>query len=170
MTRARLVPFLALALLCIGCDHVTKAAAVAILETRPPIEMAGGVVRFELAYNPGAFLSLGAGLPLPVRTALFGWLVPLLVVAASIVFLRDRSLGAASLAALGLLAGGGLGNGIDRILNQGLVTDFVSLGVGGLRTGIFNVADVAVIAGVALMLWATAGGGDAHDEPPREAA
>ena len=51
-----------------------------------------------------------------------------------------------------LVAGGGIGNWLDRLLNQGTVTDFVSLGVGPLRTGIFNLADVAVMAGVALLL------------------
>jgi signal peptidase II len=39
-------------------------------------------------------------------------------------------------------------------LNDGLVTDFVSLGVGPLRTGIFNVADVCIVAGALLfVLW-----------------
>ncbi|HEY8123705.1 MAG TPA: signal peptidase II, partial [Myxococcota bacterium] len=40
----------------------------------------------------------------------------------------------------------------DRVLNAGAVTDFVSLGVGPLRTGIFNLADVAIMAGAALLL------------------
>jgi len=156
MHLARIAPFLVVAGLCIGCDHATKVAAVSLLGSRPPIEMAGGIVRFELAYNPGAFLSLGAGLPTALRTAIFGWLVPLGVVAASIFFLRDKTLGAAALVALGLLAGGGLSNGIDRMLHAGFVTDFVSLGIGSLRTGIFNVADLAVIAGVLGILWAGA--------------
>jgi len=168
MTRARLTPFLGMMLLTIGLDHATKIAALAILETRPPIEMVGGVVRWELAYNPGAFLSLGAGLPVELRRAIFGWIVPLGVVLASIFFLRDKSLGAGSLAALGLLAGGGISNGIDRLLNEGYVTDFVSLGIGALRTGIFNVADLAVIAGVVGMLWA--GAGETRDDAPTEAS
>ena len=153
MRSARLVPFFAIVLLCIGCDHASKAAAVSLLERSAPIGLWRGIVRFELAYNPGAFLSVGAGLPPALRSALFGVVVPALVVVASILFLRGPGLGAWGLVALGLLAGGGLANGLDRMLHQGFVTDFVSLGVGDLRTGIFNVADVAVIAGVAAMLW-----------------
>ena len=168
MTRARLTPFLGMLLLTFVLDHVTKYAAVAILETRPPIEMAGGIVRWELAYNPGAFLSLGAGLPVALRTAVFGWIVPLGVVVASIFFLRDKSLGAGALAALGLLAGGGISNGVDRLWNDGYVTDFVSIGIGALRTGIFNVADVAVIAGVLGMFWS--GAGATRDDAPTEAS
>ena len=59
------------------------------------------------------------------------------------------------LVALGILAGGGLGNWLDRVLHDGHVTDFVSLGVGQLRTGIFNVADLSVVAGVAVLLLAS---------------
>jgi len=46
-----------------------------------------------------------------------------------------------------LIVGGGLGNLIDRLFFGGKVTDFVSMGIGPLRTGIFNVADVAIMFG-----------------------
>ena len=41
------------------------------------------------------------------------------------------------------------------MLHDGAVTDFVSIGVGSLRTGIFNLADLAVVAGVCLLLLST---------------
>lgn len=151
MRRIRVIPFLAITLLCVGCDHAAKRAAEALLTSRAPIELAGGIVRFELAYNAGAFLSIGAGLPLAIRSALFGVIVPIGVVAASLLLLRDRVLRGGTLVALALLAGGGIGNGLDRVLHGGFVTDFVSIGMGPLRSGIFNVADVAVVAGAAAM-------------------
>jgi signal peptidase II len=46
---------------------------------------------------------------------------------------------------------GGLSNLIDRI-TLGSVIDFMNVGVGPVRTGIFNVADVAIMAGVAIVL------------------
>ena len=46
-----------------------------------------------------------------------------------------------------LVMGGGFGNLIDRIYNQGRVVDFMNLGIGSLRTGVFNVADLAVTFG-----------------------
>ena len=52
------------------------------------------------------------------------------------------------LVAVGLIAGGGLSNWIDRLAHGGFVTDFLSVGFGPVRTGIFNLADVAVVAGV----------------------
>ena len=48
---------------------------------------------------------------------------------------------------------GALGNLIDRIANDGLVTDFMNVGVGPIRTGVFNVADMAVMFGcIAIVL------------------
>jgi signal peptidase II len=79
--------------------------------------------------------------------------------------LRDSPNSPITIAALGLIAGGGLGNWLDRLLNAGAVTDFVSLGVGRLRTGIFNVADLAVVAGTVLLLLSLR-----HSEDPPEEA
>lgn len=57
------------------------------------------------------------------------------------------------LAAAGLIlfVAGGLSNLIDRVA-MGSVIDFMNVGIGSFRTGIFNVADVAIMAGVALLL------------------
>jgi signal peptidase II len=54
---------------------------------------------------------------------------------------------------LALITSGGLGNLIDRLLNEGAVVDFIVLGRDGLiHTGVFNVADVAILAGILLFL------------------
>jgi signal peptidase II len=52
-----------------------------------------------------------------------------------------------------LLAAGGIGNLIDRILRDGAVIDFMNLGIGPVRTGIFNVADVQIMAAVAIFVF-----------------
>jgi signal peptidase II len=52
---------------------------------------------------------------------------------------------------LALLVGGAVGNLIDRVVYGGAVVDFVSLGLGPFRTGIFNLADVAITLGVVLV-------------------
>ena len=48
---------------------------------------------------------------------------------------------------LACLLGGGLSNLIDRAYHQGAVSDFLNIGIGKLRTGVFNVADVLIMAG-----------------------
>ena len=56
-----------------------------------------------------------------------------------------------ALLGLALFVAGGASNWIDR-LARGFVVDFLNVGVGPVRTGIFNVADVAIMAGAAIML------------------
>jgi signal peptidase II len=144
--------FFAVLIACVGCDHAAKRAAGLLLTSGERVTLAGDAFQFELVSNPGAFLSLGAGLPDPVRQALLVGLVPLLLACVCLYFLRSAHTSFGELVALGLVAGGGLGNWLDRLLHDGAVTDFVSMGLGGLRTGIFNVADVAVMAGVLLLV------------------
>jgi len=132
----------------VGCDQATKALAREALASSPPVSLLGGAVRFQYTENPGAFLSLGAGLS-PQWRFLLGVVFSGAALAALAVFLlRSTSLSAVQRMGLGLVVAGGLGNLVDRLANDGRVVDFVSLGIGSLRTGIFNVADVAITAGV----------------------
>ena len=54
--------------------------------------------------------------------------------------------------AMVLIAAGGMGNLVDRILRDGRVIDFMNLGLGPVRTGIFNIADVQIMVGLGLLL------------------
>lgn len=140
-------------LVCVGCDQVVKAFAKQTLSSSPPISFLRGTVQFQYAENPGAFLSLGATLPAGTR---FLWgvvFIGLTQVALLAYLFRATTLSPTQKIGLSLFLGGGLGNLIDRIANDGQVIDFVSLGIGSLRTGIFNVADVAITAGVLLVLF-----------------
>ena len=53
---------------------------------------------------------------------------------------------------MALIAGGGTSNLLDRIMDGGRVTDFLNVGIGSLRTGIFNFADMAILAGAILVI------------------
>lgn len=55
-------------------------------------------------------------------------------------------------ASLTYILAGGIGNLIDRVSNDGLVTDFLNVGVGPFRTGIFNFADVGVMFGAFVLV------------------
>jgi signal peptidase II len=61
-------------------------------------------------------------------------------------------------AAIGLIVGGALGNAIDRML-YGAVADFFSLHAFGYQWYIFNIADVAIVAGVIGLLYESLFGG-----------
>ena len=53
-----------------------------------------------------------------------------------------------------MIAGGGISNWMDRARNGGSVVDFMNLGIGPVRTGIFNVADLAILVGIGFLLYA----------------
>ena len=137
---------------CVGCDQAAKAIARDALASSPPVSFFGGAVRFEYAENPGAFLSLGAELPPEIRFLLGVVFVAVALAALLVFMLRSTSLSAGQKVGLASIVGGGFGNPIDRVANDGHVIDFVSVGIGPLRTGIFNVADMAITAGVLIML------------------
>ncbi len=153
MPRALRLALVAGVLLCsVGCDQVAKNLARASLSESRPVSMLNGFVRLELAQNRGAFLSVGETLPVAARYLLFVVLVSGALALTLAFTLRLRAASPVQLVALSLLTGGGLGNLIDRLLHDGAVVDFVSLGVGPVRTGIFNVADAAITLGVLLLL------------------
>lgn len=150
MTRTRLL-LLVLVLGCAGCDQVSKRVAIALLPEGRRISLLADTVRLEHARNAGGFLGAGAGLGEGARGALFLWGVTLVTLAALVAALSLRFPAGQSVG-LALVAGGGLGNLIDRVATGGWVVDFMNVGVGPVRTGIFNVADVAIMAGIGLLL------------------
>jgi signal peptidase II len=132
---------------CVGCDQATKAIARTSLSHSEPFPLLNGMVTLEYAENVGAFLGLGASLPYQVRWPL-GIVSTSLLIAIAIVFmLKTHHISRPQLLSLSLLVGGGIGNLIDRIHYDGAVVDFVVLSVGPLHTGIFNIADVAIVFG-----------------------
>jgi signal peptidase II len=151
--RAAAILFTVLTLVTAGCDHAAKHVAREALGDGVAHAFLGGVARFELTRNPGGFLGLGAQLDPELRRWVFVHGAAALIALFVAVSYRATSASRLALAGLALVAGGGLANWIDRLVNAGAVTDFVSLGVGPLRTGIFNVADVAIMLGAAVLLW-----------------
>ncbi len=113
---------------------------------------AGNVLTLLYAENSGAFLSLGAELPEFVRRVVLDGLVGIgLCIAAWVLFTgRMQTLG--DEIALALIVAGGIGNLIDRMRNHGRVTDFIYLAAGPIHTGVFNIADMAITAGVVWLM------------------
>ncbi len=135
----------------VGCDQATKRYAVEYFKDQPAQSYLWDTLRIQYAENPGAFLSLAANLPPQARFILltvFNAAI-LLGVAAYVVLQRD--IDRMSWYGLVLILAGGIGNLIDRI-NLGIVIDFLNLGIGPVRTGVFNVADMAITAGFVLLL------------------
>ncbi len=155
--RTRLLLLLAVLVPCVACDQATKILAVTHLKGAPALALDAPplVARLVYAENPGAFLGLGRALPEGARLALLAVGVALMLTVMIAVLLR-RPLARVTALGLALLVAGGAGNLVDRVARPGgRVVDFAQLGVRlgsvDVRTGVFNVADVAIVAGALTM-------------------
>ncbi len=133
--------------LSVALDQASKVWARHVL--RPIYPAVKTVIPgfWDLRYseNPGSAFGLFRGVP-GARDLLFVVGIGALVIVAT--SLRKAAPGARRLGAeLGLLAGGALGNVIDRIL-YGRVTDFVVWHIGAHEWPTFNIADAALVVGV----------------------
>lgn len=137
-------------LFTIGCDRVTKHVATATLAGLPGRSYLGDTFRLGYAENSGGFLSLGATLAPGVRIALFTCATGVILTALLAALIRSRWTGWPAFG-LALFIAGGLSNWIDR-LSHGSVVDFMNVGIGPVRTGVFNLADVAIMTGAALFV------------------
>jgi signal peptidase II len=150
MARARVLLLIVAAFGTIGCDRVTKHAASAYLAGTPDRSFLSDTIRVGYVENTGGFLSLGADLPPIARDAVFTVATAIALVALLGLTLRRKYAGSAELG-LVLFIAGGASNWIDRVL-RGSVVDFLNMGIGPLRTGVFNMADVAIMLGAGLFV------------------
>lgn len=148
----RLIIAFALMTCWVGCDQGTKHIATETLRGKPAQSYLLNTVRLEYALNPGGFLSLGENLAPQLRFWVFAVFNVLILLATVAVLAAGWNMHLFKFVAFVLILAGGVGNLIDRVLNDGLVTDFANFGIGPVRTGIFNVADVALTTGALVLL------------------
>ena len=155
----RRVPFWGVLAVTVLLDRITKMIAESrLVWGDAPIPVIGDFTRWRLVYNTGAAFGLHLG-------SYSRWAFMLIACVAVVVLykmwrrvredglhqLRFRQL------ALAFVAGGAVGNLIDRVLSARRVVDFIDMGIGeGLRWPTYNVADIAVTCGalaLAISLW-----------------
>lgn len=165
MSKLKRIALLGFVLIsCVGCDQATKLIARQELASTPMREYGNGFfVRLLYAENQGAFLGLGAGLDPALRFWIFTVAVALLLVGLTCYILYYiQKMPPVIVVALALIAGGGIGNLIDRFMHDGRVVDFMQIGFYPLRTGVFNVADMAIMTGTGLILLFSWRSSDTH--------
>ena len=161
----RAVVFLTVLIAAVAFDQGSKAWARTLpvpahCETKDLIarECAGipqpviaGYWDWELALNSGAAFSSFASFAGTGTGVILSLIAVLAVIAIGVTAARSRPEERLKRVALALIAGGALGNLIDRI-HQGAVTDFVRWHVHDHMWPIFNVADAALLVGVAFLI------------------
>jgi signal peptidase II len=154
-TAKRIILIFIVTVVCVGCDQVTKSIAKNMLPVNYVLSYLCDVVRFRLVYNSGAFLGMGAHLPEKWRMVIFTIGAGCLIIGVLVFAFISKTGRPSMMFSIALLIAGGVSNLIDRIAYHGFVVDFINVGIGPLRTGIFNVADMAVTFG-AILLFLTA--------------
>lgn len=124
-------------------DQAAKWAVASSIGIGESVGILGRLVRITHVTNPGAAFGLFRG-----RRELFVVATALVLAMAVVMAARLGRPGRRAMAGLGLAAGGAAGNLVDR-LRTGAVVDFIDVSI----FPVFNVADVAIIGGVALLFW-----------------
>jgi signal peptidase II len=126
-------------------DQVSKALVRELMS--PPgttIPLLGPVLRLTYVRNAGAAFGM-----LPGNKLMFVTIALLVMAGIAAYWYRVRPRRAVLVVALGLFAGGALGNLADRV-SSGLVTDFIQVPFG---FPVFNLADSCISVGVTMLMW-----------------
>jgi signal peptidase II len=151
-TLSKRATIAAILLISIGCDQLLKYVAGVHLRDSLPVSLLGDFVRLQYAENKGVMLSMGASLSPELRFWAFIVVVGVLLMGMLAYVIWSHEMGRMQVIAWTLVVSGGLGNLIDRLARDGVVIDYISIGVGVVRTAVFNLADALVFVGVALLL------------------
>ena len=138
--------------LSIFLDQISKILIRKNVEQYSDIKLIGEYFILTNVENSGAFLGMGSGFS-PIMKSVFLIILPIIVLISIIIYVyRDKEIDKISLIGFSIIIGGGIGNIFDRII-YGSVTDFLFIDLGGIfKTGIFNIADLAVTTGMILIL------------------
>ncbi len=138
-----------------SCDQVTKNLVRDRVVYQEEISLISHNLIITKVENTGAFLSLGADWDPRLKQLLLLYLPALaMCMVLGAVLLLGTKVQDRMLLGICCMLGGGLGNLIDR-WRYGSVTDFLHLDLPIFRTGIFNLADVSIMLGAALVIWTT---------------
>jgi signal peptidase II len=163
MTRKQRILLVAVIVVTgVALDHLTKLLAIHLLQDRAPIAFPAAwypddLFRLCFATNKGAFLSLGGNLSDSLRLILLTGVNAVILVAIAGYLASKKYRHPLLVISLALVLAGGLGNLLDRIFREGrVVVDFMNMGIRigpiSLRTGIFNIADLAIVGGLILLI------------------
>lgn len=137
----RALAFTAGAGVCVALDQISKQFMLNYL-AQGPKPFIPGVIQLVLTGNTGAAFSMGEG-----HQFIFVLITCVIFVAALLWVSTDKNMPLTLSASLCMVAGGGLGNLVDRV-SSGSVVDFFATEF--MSFPIFNVADIFVTVGVVL--------------------
>ena len=140
--------WLVLPIAVLGADALSKAWILSRLREGDSLTVIPHFFNLTLGFNTGAIFGSLQGLPEWVRTVIFTVAGIAALIYFGGLFIKDAT-PTWERAALGLILGGALGNGLDRLIH-GHVVDFLDFVFGGWHYWTFNLADSAIVCGAIL--------------------
>lgn len=144
--------FWPLALVLLVTDCATKRAVEERLDVGVPRPVVGETVRFTLSYNTNA--AMGFQLGGESRRLVLSALTMAALLVLGVLYHRTRPSDRLRVIGVALVAGGALGNLLDRLRSAAGVVDFIDVGVRDVRFWTFNVADMGITIGAILLMLA----------------
>jgi signal peptidase II len=145
--QRRVLKYLLLLFFTIITDQFTKLLAVKLFEVYNETTFSPNLFQFTLIKNYSGFLGIVNIFPDNIRFFLLNICVSFLLVGCLVYIFWSKNRPSCYSTPLVFVVGGGISNLVDRLLYDGGVIDFLSIGAGSFRTGIFNLADVYILAG-----------------------
>lgn len=153
MRTVKKIILICLAAFClVGIDYYTKRVALNELQDKSTLSYLDGVLKLTFVENSGGMLGLGEKLSKNMRFIIFSCLVAIVLAILFFYIIIKKGNSLLSIVALVLILSGGIGNLIDRAINNGKVIDFIILSISNLHTGVFNIADFYVTTGVIILV------------------
>jgi signal peptidase II len=141
-------PWLLLPAGALAVDLASKAWILRLLREGESLPVIKGFFYLTLGFNRGAIFGSLAGAPAALRAVLFGVASLVALLYFGRVFLAEDTQ-RFDRVCIGLILGGALGNGVDRLL-RGAVVDFLDFVFGGWHYWTFNLADSFILVGAVL--------------------
>jgi len=132
----------------LGLDALSKLWILSRLQEGGSLAVIPGFFNLSLGFNTGAIFGSLQGLPDWARTLIFTIAGLAALFYFGSLFLKEDT-PSMERVALGLILGGALGNGLDRLMH-GHVVDFLDFVFGGWHYWTFNLADSAIVCGALL--------------------
>lgn len=134
-------------IISIVSDQLTKFWAMDVLKNGDSIKIIGNFLRFTYAENKGAAFSI-----LQNQRTFFLVITLVMLVFLGYIYFKTKNITKLSKLSIAMIAGGALGNFIDRF-RLGYVVDFIDVRFGEFYNfPVFNIADSFVVCGTILMI------------------
>ena len=141
--------WLLLSVVLVGIDRLTKWLVVSNMKISDTVHLIKigdkEILNFYYTLNSGAAFSKLSG-----KTVFLIIITSVVILGLLILVITKRVRRPVYLCSIALILGGGIGNLIDRIFNDGLVIDFIDVRI--INFPIFNFADICAVCGAGLLL------------------